>query len=197
VVVAIAGYDDPPAALARVDLADDQVLIPGLVDSHVHINEPGRTEWRASRPPARGAAGGVTTLVDMPLNLDPGDDNRRITRGQTSRRARQGACRRRVLGGIVPGNLADLAGLHHAGVVGFKAFLVPSGVDEFPSQLCRTGRSAPDRAALGRALTVVHAEDPAVIDAATPPHGTQVCGLRGEPPARGRGPGDHQTGRAA
>ncbi len=176
VVVAIADYDDPPAALARVDLADDQVLIPGLVDSHVHINEPGRTEWEGFATATRAAAaGGVTTLVDMPLNSIP------ATTTVAALEVKQAAARGKVhvdvafWGGIVPGNLADLAGLHHAGVVGFKAFLVPSGVDEFPQVSYAELADALRTVQPWDALTVVHAEDPAVIDAATPPHGTRYA----------------------
>jgi len=176
VVVAIAGYDDPPAAPARVDLADDQVLIPGLVDSHVHINEPGRTEWEGFATATRAAAaGGVTTLVDMPLNSIP------ATTTVASLEVKQAVARGKVhvdvafWGGIVPGNLADLAGLHHAGVVGFKAFLVPSGVDEFPQVSYGELADALRTVQPWDALTVVHAEDPAVIDAATPPHGTSYA----------------------
>src|SRR3954466_1092538 len=76
VVQAITSYDDPPRAEATVDLAPDEVLIPGLVDSHVHINEPGRTEWEGFATATRAAAaGGVTTLVDMPLNCIPATTN--------------------------------------------------------------------------------------------------------------------------
>jgi len=132
-VVQISPYDDPPSAVARVDLPDDQVLIPGLVDSHVHINEPGRTEWEGFETATRAAAaGGVTTLVDMPLNSIP------PTTTVAALEVKRSAARDKVhvdvafWGGIVPGNLADLAGLNDAGVVGFKAFLVPSGVGDTP-----------------------------------------------------------------
>ena len=148
----IAAYDDPPAALARVDLADDQVLIPGLVDTHVHINEPGRTEWEGFATATRAAAaGGVTTLVDMPLNSIP------ATTTVAALEVKQAAARGKVhvdvafWGGIVPGNLADLAGLHarrRRGLQGLPRALRRRRVP--PSQLCRAGRCAPDGAALGR-----------------------------------------------
>ena len=176
VVVAIAPYDDPPSAVARVDLADDEVLIPGLVDSHVHINEPGRTEWEGFATATRAAAaGGVTTLVDMPLNSIP------PTTTVAALEVKQAAARDKVhvdvafWGGIVPGNLPDLAGLHDAGVAGFKAFLVPSGVDEFPQVSYAELAAALDIVRPWGALTVVHAEDPAVIDGATPAQGTSYA----------------------
>ena len=111
-------------------------LLPGLVDSHVHVNEPGRTEWEGFASATRAAAaGGVTTIVDMPLNaVPPTLDVRTLLAKQ--------ACAAGVVhvdtafwGGAVPGNLDDLAGLHDAGVLGFKCFLVPSGVDEFPASI--------------------------------------------------------------
>src|SRR5688500_19722409 len=71
-VSAITAYDEPPAAHQTVDLADDEVLLPGLVDTHVHVNEPGRTEWEGYATATRAAAaGGVTTIIDMPLNSIP------------------------------------------------------------------------------------------------------------------------------
>jgi allantoinase len=172
VVVQIAAYDDPPPALTRVDLPDDEVLIPGLVDSHVHINEPGRTEWEGFATATRAAAaGGVTTLVDMPLNSIPPTTTAAAL--ELKRAAARGAVQVDVAfwGGIVPDNLADLAGLHDAGVVGFKAFLVPSGVDEFPHVTYAELAAALETVRPWGSLTVVHAEDPAVIDSATPAQG--------------------------
>jgi allantoinase len=176
VIAAIAPYDDPPSAIANVDLPDDQVLIPGLVDSHVHINEPGRTEWEGFATATRAAAaGGVTTLVDMPLNSIPATTN------LAALEVKQAAARGNVhvdlafWGGIVPGNLADLAELHEAGVAGFKAFLVPSGVDEFPHVSYAELAAALDTVRPWGALTIVHAEDPTVIDSATPAHGTSYA----------------------
>jgi len=176
VIVQIAPYDAPPAALARVDLGDDEVLIPGLVDSHVHINEPGRTEWEGFASATRAAAaGGLTTLVDMPLNSIP------PTTTVAALEVKQAAARDCIhvdvafWGGIVPGNLPDLASLHEAGVVGFKAFLVPSGVDEFPQVSYAELAAALDILRPLGALTVVHAEDPAVIEGATPAQGTSYA----------------------
>ena len=118
---------------ADVRIPDDCVLLPGLVDTHVHVNEPGRTEWEGfASATAAAAAGGVTTIVDMPLNSVP------PTTTLVGLRDKQAAARGKVhadtafWGGAVPGNLDELRPLHDAGVAGFKCFLLPSGVDEFP-----------------------------------------------------------------
>src|SRR5262249_11923443 len=129
-ITAVAGYGDAPPG--TVDLPDDQVLLPGLVDSHVHVNEPGRTGWEGfATAPAAAAAGGVTTIVDMPLNSIPATVS--VAALDAKRRAAAGQLAVDVAfwGGAVPGNVADLRPLHDAGVTGFKCFLLPSGVDEF------------------------------------------------------------------
>src|SRR5262245_58270447 len=111
----------------------DDALLPGLVDTHVHINEPGRTEWEGFATATRAAAaGGVTTLLDMPLNsLPPTVD---VAALRLKREAAQGQCAVDVgfWGGAIPQNLASLGPLHEAGVYGFKWFLADSGVPEFP-----------------------------------------------------------------
>src|SRR5436309_11297316 len=112
----------------------DLVVSPGIVDTHVHVNEPGRTEWEGFDAATRAAAaGGVTTLVDMPLNSVPATVD--VAALETKRDAARDRCAVDVgfLGGAVPGNAAALRGLHEAGVLGFKCFMVPSGVDEFPA----------------------------------------------------------------
>lgn len=130
----IAAVVDPaavPAGVPRRDLGD-LVLMPGLVDAHVHLNEPGRTEWEGFESATRAAAaGGVTTLVDMPLNSIP------ATTSLAALEAKRQAARGRLhvdcgfWGGVVPGNTEKLEAMIEAGVAGFKCFLVPSGVDEF------------------------------------------------------------------
>lgn len=174
-VTAITDFDGAgllPAAVETIDLADDEVLLPGLVDSHVHVNEPGRTAWEGFASATRAAAaGGVTTLVDMPLNSVPPtttvaalDLKRAAARGQV-------AVDVAFWGGIVPGNLSQLAPLYEAGVAGFKAFLAPSGVDEFPHVgYAELEQALRELAPLG-ALTVVHAEDAQVLDRAAQPAG--------------------------
>ena len=147
------------------DLGDVAVL-PGLVDTHVHVNEPGRTEWEGFHTATRSAAaGGVTTIIDMPLNSIPPTVSVDALRAKQA--AARGQCHVDVgfWGGAVPGNVPELRPLHDAGVFGFKAFLIDSGVNEFPPL-------SPDglRAAMGTvpALFVVHAEDPDVVrDAGT------------------------------
>src|SRR5438067_5324783 len=107
--------------------------MPGIVDTHVHVNEPGRTQWEGfATATAAAAAGGVTTLIDMPLNSIPSTVD--ISALAVKRAAAQGQCLIDVgfWGGAVPGNLASLRALHEAGVFGFKCFLAPSGVEEFP-----------------------------------------------------------------
>jgi allantoinase len=169
---AVARHDADVPARRTVVLGDDEVLLPGLVDTHVHVNEPGRTEWEGFAHATRAAAaGGVTTLLDMPLNSIPPTTT--VDALATKRAAAAGQVHVEVgfWGGAVPGNLADLAPLHDAGVFGFKCFLAPSGVEEFPhlapEELRRTmGRTA----ALG-ALLLVHAEDAHVLEAAPAPVG--------------------------
>jgi allantoinase len=131
-ITAVQAFDADPPAGPLVDLADDVVLLPGLVDSHVHVNEPGRTEWEGFACATRAAAkGGVTTIIDMPLNSIPPTTS--VDALQTKRAAAAGQAWVDVgfWGGAVPDNVGDLRPLHEAGVFGFKCFLLPSGVDEF------------------------------------------------------------------
>jgi allantoinase len=172
-IEAVLDRDAPVTADREIVLAADEVLLPGLVDTHVHVNEPGRTEWEGFASATRAAAaGGVTTLIDMPLNsLPPTVDAAALA---IKRKAADGQCSVDVgfWGGAVPGNLADLAPLHEAGVFGFKCFLLPSGVDEFPP-LDRAGLAAAlaEVAAMG-ALMIVHAEDPGLV---TDAHGRRYA----------------------
>ena len=109
-------------------------LLPGLVDAHVHLNEPGRTEWEGFWTGTRAAAfGGVTTVVDMPLNAIPPTTTVPALREKIE--AATGKCWVDVgfYGGIIPGNEGELRGLVRGGVRGFKGFLIDSGVDEFPA----------------------------------------------------------------
>ncbi|KAL6245823.1 Allantoinase [Rhinocladiella similis] len=110
------------------------ILLPGLVDAHVHLNEPGRTEWEGFYTGTQAAAfGGVTTVVDMPLNAIPPTTT--VSGLQEKIKAAQGKCWVDVgfYGGIIPGNEGELKALVREGVRGFKGFLIDSGVDEFPA----------------------------------------------------------------
>ncbi|BAL91593.1 putative allantoinase [Actinoplanes missouriensis 431] len=156
-IVAIHPCDAEVPAAEDVDLGDD-ALLPGLVDTHVHVNEPGRTEWEGFATATRAAAaGGVTTIIDMPLNSLPPTVNAEALRIKQA--AAAGQCHVDVgfWGGAIPGNAGDLPGLHAAGVFGFKAFLADSGVPEFPP--VDAGQLAEAMGAV-EALFVVHAEDP-------------------------------------
>jgi allantoinase len=161
----------PPAAgldgREVVELGDDVVLLPGLVDTHVHVNDPGRADWEGFRTAtAAAAAGGVTTIVDMPLNsLPPTVDPAALA---AKRAAAAGRCHVDVgfWGGAIPGNAAQLGPLHDAGVLGFKCFLLPSGVGEFPPiSPAELEADLAIVAALGSQM-IVHAEDPHVIERA-------------------------------
>ncbi len=156
-IVAVRGFDDAADGATVVD-AGDAVLLPGLVDTHVHVNEPGRTDWEGFETATRAAAaGGVTTIVDMPLNSLPPTVH--VDALAVKRAAADGQCHVDVgfWGGAIPGNATDLPDLHAAGVFGFKAFLADSGVPEFPP-LDADGLQA--ALAAVDALFVVHAEDP-------------------------------------
>ena len=143
------------------DLTDvqDLVVMPGLVDSHVHVNEPGRTEWEGYETATKAAAaGGVTTIVDMPLNSIPATTTSQAFDEKLA--AAEGKCSVDVAfwGGVVPGNVDELAPLVEQGVRGFKCFLIHSGVDEFPHVTASDLRLAmPELARLGTVL-LVHAE---------------------------------------
>jgi allantoinase len=153
---------DGAAVGEQVVLGPDEVLIPGLVDTHVHVNEPGRTEWEGFATATRAAAaGGVTTIVDMPLNsLPPTID---VAALGVKRAAADGQCAVDVgfWGGAVPGNLHEMHALHDAGVFGVKCFLIDSGVPEFPPLL--DPRLAMRELVGFDGLLIAHAEDGAHV----------------------------------
>jgi len=163
-IVFVGDYDDVDADCEVVDAGEESVVMPGLVDTHVHINAPGRTEWEGFRSATiAAAAGGVTTLVDMPLNSIPPTTT--LAGFKTKLETARDDCFVDVgfWGGVVPGNTGELAPMFAAGVVGFKCFLVPSGVDEFEYVTEAHLRQAmPELTRLG-ALLIVHAELPGSI----------------------------------
>lgn len=166
-IEAIAAYNDLPSGKHIYD-AGESVVMPGLVDTHVHINEPGRTGWEGFETATRAAAaGGVTTLIDMPLNSIPATTTAAAL--ETKRTAARKKCWVNVgfWGGVVPGNAGELRALHSAGAFGFKCFLVPSGVPEFAHVTEDDLRAVlPKLAALDTPL-LVHAELPGPIEEAT------------------------------
>src|SRR5438876_7859402 len=163
-ISSISVLEDVPSGSDIIEAGEDSIVMAGLVDTHVHVNEPGRTEWEGFETATRAAAaGGVTTIVDMPLNSIP------ATTTVDDLREKLEAARGKLhvdvgfWGGVVPGNTSELARLWDAGVVGFKCFLIHSGVDEFTNVNEEELREAmPQLARLG-AVLIVHAELPGPI----------------------------------
>lgn len=170
----IVAIDDWLTGDRVIELADDSVLLPGLVDTHVHINDPGRSEWEGFETATRAAAaGGVTTLVDMPLNsLPPMVD---VASLDVKRKTAEGRVHIDVgfWVGAIPRNRADLRGLHDAGVFGFKCFLLHSGVDEFPPLSAPALEEDLRELQSFGAMMIVHAEDSDSIEHAPEPHGAK------------------------
>ncbi len=173
-IVAIEPLGNALAGAEVIELADDEVLLPGLVDTHVHVNEPGRTHWEGFASATRAAAaGGVTTIIDMPLNSIP------PTTSVAALEVKREAARNQAFvdvgfwGGAIPGNQADLRPLHDDGVFGFKCFLLHSGVDEFPH--LEPDEMEADMAVLRDfdSLLIVHAEDSRAIERAPSAEGDQ------------------------
>ncbi|MCJ1687909.1 allantoinase AllB [Rathayibacter sp. VKM Ac-2927] len=172
-IVAVGDIDAPWKTLEEVVLPAGQVLLPGIVDTHVHVNEPGRTEWEGFASATRAAAaGGVTTIIDMPLNSIPptttvaGLDAKKAAAGP------QALVDVGFWGGAIPENLGTLRALHDAGVFGFKCFLSPSGVDEFPHLSTEQLFEAMAEIAAFDGLLIVHAEDPDELEASANSGGT-------------------------
>jgi len=167
VVIALEPLGNNLTGRQVIELSDDETLIPGLVDSHVHINEPGRTDWEGFASATRAAAaGGVTTVIDMPLNSIPATVNVEALELKRSVARDQAFVDVGFWGGAIPGNKADLRPLHDDGVFGFKCFLLHSGVDEFPP--LDADEMEIDMAELKSfdSLMIVHAEDSRAIDRA-------------------------------
>ncbi|TWD73137.1 allantoinase [Kribbella amoyensis] len=171
-IVAVDAYDAPSPADHVITLEDDVVLMPGLVDTHVHVNEPGRTAWEGFPSATRAAAaGGITTIVDMPLNSVPPTTD--VVALDLKRKCAEGNAFVDVgfWGGVVPGNLGELRALHDAGVFGFKCFLAPSGVDEFPQLNASELERALHEIHEFDGLLLVHAEDAGTLERSPEPHG--------------------------
>ncbi|WP_405691321.1 allantoinase AllB [Streptomyces sp. NBC_01185] len=166
-IEAVLPYESEVPAGARVEDFGDDVLLPGLVDTHVHVNDPGRAEWEGFWTATRAAAaGGITTLLDMPLNSLPPTTTVGNLRVKQEVAAPKAHVDTGFWGGALPSNVKDLRPLFEAGVFGFKCFLSPSGVEEFPElDQEQLARSMAEIAGFG-GLLIVHAEDPHHLAAA-------------------------------
>jgi allantoinase len=167
-IQAIVSPDQVPAENCRVHDFGGAAILPGLVDSHLHINDPGRAEWEGFETATRAAAaGGYTLLVDMPLNCLPATTT--VAALEAKRAAAQGRCRVdwAAWGGVVHDNQSDIEALATAGVRGFKCFLVNPGIDGFTMVTERQLRSALPHVARAGLPLLVHAELPGPIDRAT------------------------------
>ncbi|HEX2268667.1 MAG TPA: allantoinase AllB [Pyrinomonadaceae bacterium] len=173
VIDAVRDYDDVDGNSELIEADDDSIVMAGLVDTHVHVNAPGRTEWEGFETATRAAAaGGVTTIVDMPLNSIPATTT--LDAFETKLAEARDKCFVDVgfWGGVVPGNTRELAPMLEAGVVGFKCFLAPSGVDEFQHVTEADLREAMPELARLDALLIVHAELPGLL-VGGPPDGAE------------------------
>ncbi len=157
-IAAVVAPDEVPAGI-RVEDVGKRAILPGLVDTHVHINEPGRTHWEGFETATKAAAaGGVTTLLDMPLNSSP------VTTTVDALAQKRAAAEGKLwvdcgfYGGVVPGNADQIEPLAAAGVFGFKVFLCPSGIDEFPPVTEADLHAAMPRIAATGLPLLVHAE---------------------------------------
>jgi allantoinase len=165
-IVGVEGFDHDWGTADDVVLADDEVLLPGLVDTHVHVNEPGRTEWEGFASATRAAAaGGITTILDMPLNSTPATLDPAAL--ELKKTAAAGKCVIDVgfWGGAVPGNADQLEPLHDAGVFGVKCFLLDSGIEEFQPLDALGLQQALAELARFDGLLLAHAEDSEEITA--------------------------------
>lgn len=169
-IVGIRDFNDIPDGCELVEADRDCVVMAGLVDTHVHVNEPGRTDWEGfESATGAAAAGGVTTIIDMPLNSIPPTTTKNGFEEKLA--SARGKCHVDVgfWGGVVPGNTAELATMYESGVVGFKCFLVHSGVEEFPNVTETDLRVAMPELKRLNALLIVHAEVPGPMERIVPP----------------------------
>lgn len=176
-IEALQPVDTPATARTVLELGPDVVVLPGLVDPHVHLCEPGNTHWEGFATGTRAAAaGGVTTLVDMPLDSVPATVTAETL--AIKRSAADGQCHVDVgfWGGVIPSNLGSLGQLHEAGVLGFKCFLANPGSEDFPPL---NARQVHDALAILRDLgsvLLVHAESGKAMAAIGEAHGPSYPG---------------------
>jgi allantoinase len=155
------------SAKSEID-ARDLAIFPGVIDAHVHFNEPGRTDWEGFASGSRAAAaGGTTTVFEMPLNAHPPTTNRESFELKRAAAEASSLVDFGLWGGLVPGNLSDLEALRDCGVVGLKAFMCNSGIGDFPFADHETLRAGMKRAAELDLLVAVHAESEEMTSALT------------------------------
>ena len=161
------------------------VVLPGLVDAHVHFNEPGRAEWEGWEAGTRGAAaGGVTTVLEMPLNAHPPTTTPDAFDAKVAIASQKALVDFGLWGGLVPDNLQHLESLHQRGVVGFKAFMSHSGIDDFPRVSDGVLAIGLKTTARLNAIVGVHAESQEMIDQSSAERGAErLSWCRARPPA--------------
>jgi allantoinase len=161
------GKDLSGSARSEID-ARGLTLFPGVIDAHVHFNEPGRTDWEGFATGSRAAAaGGTTTVFEMPLNAHPPTTNRESFELKRAAAETSSVVDFGLWGGLVPGNLDDLEALRECGVVGLKAFMCNSGIGDFAHVDTPTLRAGMRRAAKLDLLVAVHAESEEMTSALT------------------------------
>ena len=168
IITAIVNIDEIPAHCQSTDMGD-LVIMPGLIDTHVHINEPGRTDWEGFNAATQAAAaGGITTVIDMPLNCIP------VTTTLDAVEVKHKCLEKQMWvdigfhGGVIPDNEDELDAMIAAGINTFKAFMIDSGVDEFPASDSATLDKAMPILAKGNATLLVHAELDSCLKEYTP-----------------------------
>jgi allantoinase len=164
-ITSVTDFETVPSGCELIQADEQSIVMPGLVDTHVHINEPGRTNWEGfSTATHAAAAGGTTTVIDMPLNSIPPTTTIAGLEKKLTAAREQCYVDMGFWGGVVPGNASELRPLFEAGVVGFKCFLVHSGVDEFPNVSEADLREALPVLSELDAVLIVHAEVPGPIE---------------------------------
>lgn len=160
------------------------IVLPGVVDPHVHFNEPGREHWEGWEAGTRGAArGGVTTVLEMPLNAHPPTTTVEAFDAKLAVASKKSLVDFGLWGGLVPENLQNLESLHHRGVVGFKAFMSHSGIDDFPRVPDGVLAIGLKTTARLRALVGVHAESQELLDRQLERGPDRLSWCRARPPA--------------
>lgn len=173
-IVDILPIDASFSGVDEIILQSDEVLLPGLVDSHVHVNEPGRTPWEGFETATQAAlTGGITTIIDMPLNSSPPTTNLQALVNKRESTKGKAYVDIGFWGGAVPGNMSELEGMLEQGVFGFKCFTAHSGIDEYQSLSYEQIRETCTELARLDGLLIVHAEDSETLSRSPQEIGTE------------------------